>query len=49
VALSASIFYSISKQTMWNASISGLSKKTIDEVTQNVVQELAKEMVGKQK
>jgi hypothetical protein len=49
VALSASISYTISKQTVWNASISGLSKKTIDEVTQNVIQELVKEMVGKKK
>ena len=49
VALSATILDTTTNQTIWNASISGLSKKTIDEVTQNVIQELVKEMLGKDK
>lgn len=49
VALSAAILDTTTNQTIWNASISGLSKKTIDEVTQNVIQELVKEMLGKEK
>jgi general stress protein CsbA len=49
VALSATILDTAKNQTIWNSSISGLSKKTIDEVTQNVIQELVKEMVGKAK
>lgn len=49
VALSATILDTTTNQTIWNASISGLSKKTIDEVTQNVIQELVKEMLGKEK
>lgn len=49
VTVSATIYYTISKQTVWNASISGLSKKNIDEVTQNVIQELVREMTGRQK
>jgi len=49
VVLSATILDTTTNQTIWNASISGLSKKTIDEVTQNVIQELIKEMLGKEK
>jgi hypothetical protein len=49
VALSATILDISTNQTIWNASISGLSKKTIDEVAQNVIQELVKEMLGKEK
>ena len=49
VALSATILETSTNRTIWNASISGLSKKTIDEVTQNVIQELIKEMLGKEK
>ena len=49
VALSATILDTSTNRPIWNASISGLSKKTIDEVTQNVVQELVKEMSGKEK
>jgi hypothetical protein len=47
VALSATILDTSTNQTIWNASISGLSKKTIDEVTQNVIQELVREMSGR--
>ena len=49
VALSATILDTTTNQTIWNASISGISKKAIDEVTQNVIQELIKEMLGKDK
>lgn len=49
VALSATVLDTSTNQTIWNASISGLSKKSIDKVTQNVIQELIKEMVGKDK
>ena len=49
VALSATILDTSANQIIWNASISGLSKKTIDEVTQNVIQELVKDMLGKEK
>ena len=49
VALSATILDTSTNNIIWNASISGLSKKTIDEVTQNVIQELVKEMLGREK
>jgi hypothetical protein len=49
VALSATILDTSTNSIIWNASISGLSKKTIDEVTQNVIQELVKEMLGREK
>jgi len=49
VALSATILDTSTNQTIWSASISGLSKKTIDEVTQNVIQELVRDMLGKEK
>jgi len=49
VALSATILDTSTNKAIWNASISGLSKKTIDEVAQNVIQELVKEMLGKEK
>ncbi len=47
IALSAQILNTSTNQTIWNASISGLSKKPIDEVTQNVLREMVKEMVGR--
>lgn len=46
IALSAQILNTSTNQTVWNASISGLSKKPIDEVTQNVLREMVGEMVG---
>jgi hypothetical protein len=49
VALSATIFDTSKNKVIWNASISGLSKKTIDRVAQNVVRELVKEMLEKEK
>jgi hypothetical protein len=49
VALSATILDTSTKKAIWNASISGLSKKTIDEVAQNVIQELVSEMSRKEK
>jgi len=49
VALSATIFDTSRNKVIWNASISGLSKKRIDEVAQNVIKELVKEMLRKEK
>lgn len=49
IALSATILDTSTNQIIWSASISGLSKKTIDEVTQNVIQELVRDMLGKEK
>jgi hypothetical protein len=46
IALSARILNTSTNQTVWNASISGLSKKPIDEVTQSVLREMVKEMAG---
>jgi hypothetical protein len=46
IALSAQVLDTSTNQIIWNASISGQSKKTIDEVTQNVVKEMVKSMVG---
>jgi len=44
IALSAQIVDISQKQIIWNASISGVGNKTIDEVTQTVVMEMVKAM-----
>ncbi len=49
IALSSQILDTSTNQVIWNASISGLSKKMIDEVTQNVVKEMVKGMVREEK
>lgn len=49
IALSAHIVDSSTNRTVWNASISGLSKKGIDEVTQNVIRELVRDMISQEK
>ena len=49
VALSVQILDTSNNQVIWNASISGLSKKTIDQVSEQVIKELVKDMVGKEK
>jgi len=44
VALSANIVKIKTKEMVWGSSISGLSKKYIDEVIKNTVKEMVKEM-----
>lgn|SRR4030042_1263882 len=47
IALSAQILDTSSNKILWSSTISGVSKKYIDEVIKNVVQELVKDMSGK--
>jgi hypothetical protein len=44
IALSAQILDTSSNKILWSYAISGISKKNIDEVIKNVVQELVKDM-----
>jgi TonB family protein len=44
IALSAQILDTSSNKILWSSAISGVSKKYIDEVIKNVVQELVKDM-----
>jgi len=49
IALSGRLLDTSSNKIIWSSAISGVSKKYIDEVIKNVVQEFVEEMSGKEK